>query len=622
MIKSVRFCEHKAEPTEIKDSQMSDSGDHVGLHKHGYPIYLPERAMSEQAVICYDYERQRTHETRLQKEEKNMRKRSLNLTLAVFALFMLSFFLQPEKAEAAGVTELTIGNEDMLTDADHTIQCGGGTAVYDPAADTLTLNNATIDCTFGQADSTIGAVEFRGSLKLVLNGENKITCDSSGILGDDGDLYISGEGSLDIQCSVSGISQGAGGSITIDDTNLTLNVKQGGIFLGSGIHAEGILTIQNGAWVNASADDIVLNGNGGVSITSGSRVTAQLLEGDGNHAILSSNTISISNAEVKAAGLSTSGYPIVWAGMTPQGKIIISDGGYVEINNPAGAGLYAYNNGDIRISDSTVTGTVYGTGLEAERDIRISDSTIDIVSQRSSAIYNTTGSVQIDGSSDVETTGRPAIKGALTVTPPDGGLIDIWAGDSEEEAEKTEESPLSESAAVKCNTAYFRSAPHMHVFEAEIVSDAYKAGDATCEEPARYYKSCECGAAGTDTFSHGEPSGHDTEVKNAKTVTCTEEGYTGDEICKVCGKVIVQGKTVPVLAHSYSDGKCTVCGAADPDYKPEDTADDEKDDGTAVRPQSGALPQTGVSDNLIFWITLLLISGVGVAGTVVIQKKK
>ena len=83
-----------------------------------------------------------------------MKKRSLNQTLAVFAVFMLSFFLQPEKAEAAGVTELTIGDEDILTDADHTIQCGGGTAVYDPAADTLTLNNATIDCTFGQADST------------------------------------------------------------------------------------------------------------------------------------------------------------------------------------------------------------------------------------------------------------------------------------------------------------------------------------------------------------------------------------------------------------------------------------------------------------------------------------
>ena len=130
-----------------------------------------------------------------------MKKRSLNLTLAVFAVFMLSFFLQPEKAEAAGVTELTIGDEDILTDADHTIQCGGGTAVYDPAADTLTLNNATIDCTFGQADSTIGAVEFRGSLKLVLNGENKITCDSSGILGDDGDLYISGEGHLELTYS-------------------------------------------------------------------------------------------------------------------------------------------------------------------------------------------------------------------------------------------------------------------------------------------------------------------------------------------------------------------------------------------------------------------------------------
>lgn len=56
--------------------------------------------------------------------------------------------------------------------------------------------------------------------------------------------------------------------------------------------------------------------------------------------------------------------------------------------------------------------------------------------------------------------------------------------------------------------------------------------------------------------AHGE-----TELKNVKEATCAEEGYTGDKVCKVCGEVVEQGKPVEKLAHSYKDGKCTVCGA-------------------------------------------------------------
>ena len=56
-------------------------------------------------------------------------------------------------------------------------------------------------------------------------------------------------------------------------------------------------------------------------------------------------------------------------------------------------------------------------------------------------------------------------------------------------------------------------------------------------------------------------TGHSTVVKNAKDATCTEPGYTGDKVCTVCGET---GEGIPAAGHSYKDGKCTVCGAADP----------------------------------------------------------
>ena len=60
--------------------------------------------------------------------------------------------------------------------------------------------------------------------------------------------------------------------------------------------------------------------------------------------------------------------------------------------------------------------------------------------------------------------------------------------------------------------------------------------------------------------------GHKTEVKDAKAATCTEAGYTGDEVCTVCGETVKKGTEIPALGHKFENGVCTVCGAADPDY--------------------------------------------------------
>ena len=43
-----------------------------------------------------------------------------------------------------------------------------------------------------------------------------------------------------------------------------------------------------------------------------------------------------------------------------------------------------------------------------------------------------------------------------------------------------------------------------HTYDQEVVTDSYKASDATCTSPARYYMSCSCGAKGADTFERGK----------------------------------------------------------------------------------------------------------------------
>lgn len=62
----------------------------------------------------------------------------------------------------------------------------------------------------------------------------------------------------------------------------------------------------------------------------------------------------------------------------------------------------------------------------------------------------------------------------------------------------------------------------------------------------------------------------DTEIRDGKEATCTEEGYTGDTWCKDCEKVVEPGKTIDKKEHQYEQGKCTVCGIKDPTQKQEE----------------------------------------------------
>ena len=101
-------------------------------------------------------------------------------------------------------------------------------------------------------------------------------------------------------------------------------------------------------------------------------------------------------------------------------------------------------------------------------------------------------------------------------------------------------------------------------------TEVQNAKPATCTEDG-YTGDTVCTVCG-ETVAKGEiinATGHKTEVQNAKPATCTEDGYTGDTVCTVCGETVTKGEVIKATGHNFVDGSCTICGAEDPDYNPE-----------------------------------------------------
>ena len=99
--------------------------------------------------------------------------------------------------------------------------------------------------------------------------------------------------------------------------------------------------------------------------------------------------------------------------------------------------------------------------------------------------------------------------------------------------------------------------------------------------------------------------GHKIKLVGAKEPTCTEDGYTGDEVCTICGEIVKKGEVIKATGHQYKDGKCTVCGAADPNYKPA---------------QPGV--KTGDESNTALWVVMMASAALLAAAVVVLPRRK
>lgn len=53
---------------------------------------------------------------------------------------------------------------------------------------------------------------------------------------------------------------------------------------------------------------------------------------------------------------------------------------------------------------------------------------------------------------------------------------------------------------------------------------------------------------------------HVTELVGTRAATCTEAGYTGDEVCTICGETIKEGEVIPATGHHFKGNTCPDCG--------------------------------------------------------------
>ena len=121
----------------------------------------------------------------------------------------------------------------------------------------------------------------------------------------------------------------------------------------------------------------------------------------------------------------------------------------------------------------------------------------------------------------------------------------------------------------------------------------------------------------TDTKTEVIPAtSHDTELVGAKDATCTEDGYTGDEVCKVCQTVVKQGEVIPALGHDYKDGKCGRCGAEEPTTPVEPGKPQQPE-----KPTTPDTPATGDESQLMLWVSGMLVCALG-TGLMLRRKKE
>ena len=245
------------------------------------------------------------------------------LAMAVAMLPAMAF------ADPAGYGVWVNGEE--FTSDKLTIDCGSGTAAYDPAAGNVTLDNAAVSKGDSDAGSGYG-IKATGDAKLTitLNGENSVTLPAGGGILAAGDVEITGAGKLAVNV----------GGENYDGISVAGNVSIKGV-------------------------EVRINAPGGIGIAS--------------------NTVSVDNAKLESKGL--------YAGVDSCG-LVIENGSDVTLESTKDNCNAAYihfgegeSGGNIVLSDSKVTANSSYPGLYAIKNFRIHGGEIQSTSSTDSSLW-------------------------------------------------------------------------------------------------------------------------------------------------------------------------------------------------------------------------------------------
>lgn len=226
-------------------------------------------------------------------------------------------------------------NGERFTSDNLAVECGEGTATYDPAAQTLTLDNASITNALGSGGIYSG---LTSDLNIVLQGENRITFDDNMGVMATGNIELSGSGSLTIDVAGEtrdGIS--AAGNVSVHGTTLNINAPGGvGICSDGSVFVDNARLTSHALYAGIDAANLTINNSSVVDISA--------TENNCNAAFISSRggapggNLSISNSNVVAKSL--------FPGLFASGNLTV-DGGSVQSSSTVNSALWA--RGDLTI---------------------------------------------------------------------------------------------------------------------------------------------------------------------------------------------------------------------------------------------------------------------------------
>lgn len=271
------------------------------------------------------------------------------LLSGIFA-FAFALAIAPTASFAATDYNLSV-NGERFTSEKLTIQCGEGTATYDPATQNLTLNNASITnaVDYGGIDS-----ELTSGLTITLQGSSQITfSDNIGIWAE-GSVIFCGSGSLAISVAgdtMDGIS--VGDDVTMQNTTVSIH-SPGGL----GIACDGTVSLNNtqltsnGLYAGIDAANLV--------IKNGCTVNISAAEQNCNAAYINSTdssagNINISNSTVAAKSL--------FPGLFATGNMTI-DGGTLQATSTVDSPLWVKGNIAIKGKAKVTLNGEYPSGCD------------------------------------------------------------------------------------------------------------------------------------------------------------------------------------------------------------------------------------------------------------------
>lgn len=237
-------------------------------------------------------------------------------------------------------------NGEQFTSERLTIECGEGTATYDPATQTLALNNASIT---NAADYGGIKSKLTGNLTITLQGSNYITFDDNMGIMASGNIAIQGPGSLAINIT----------GETMDGMSVTGDVSVRGT-------------------------NLVIKAPGGVGIAS-----------DG--------TVSIDNAHVTSAAL-YAGIDAINL-FIENGSVVDISAAEDRCNAAFISSRGGTTGGDLRITNSSVVAKSFLPGLFADSNLAISGGSVQSTSTADSALW-AKGDLTIGGNAHVTLDGR------------------------------------------------------------------------------------------------------------------------------------------------------------------------------------------------------------------------